>query len=171
MNDERAPEPYLCGDCPCAVKCADDESTFVCAIYCVELECDGNELHCCQECMDRRDEARATAAREWADMADAIAGTMLPDACRQRWIDGAVRYGQEWQSQYRHNVDEAMEELYDAINYFLAAGATGQLSKQHAQRFIEQTVSLLDRLYWVQTQFGRKEASGDVPVSIVHSDG
>ena len=103
-------------------------------------------------------EARATADLEWADMADAIAGTMLPDACRQRWIDGAVRYGQEWQSQDRNNVDEAMEELYDAINYLLAAGAREQLSAKHAGSFVGQVVELLNRLYWVQYQTGRKEA-------------
>jgi hypothetical protein len=117
------------------------------------------------------DDARATAAREWDEMADAIAGEMLPDACRARWIAGAVRYGQAWQSEEQNNVDEAREELYDAINYLLAAGARGQLSAKHAQRFVEQVVDLLDRLYWVQAQAGRKEASGDVPVRIVHSDG
>jgi hypothetical protein len=106
-------------------------------------------------------DARETAAREWADMADAIAGTMLPDACRKRWIAGAVRYGQAWQSEERDNVHEAREELLDAINYFLAAGARGQLSTKHAGSFVQQVVELLYRLDWVQSKFGREEAGAD----------
>ena len=135
MNDERAPQPCMCGDPECP-------------------RCGGWRT----DTDARESAARETAAREWADMADAIAGTMLPDACRQRWIDGAVRYGQAWQSEDRNNVDEAREELYDAINYFLAAGARGQLSAKHAGSFVGQVVELLNRLYWVQYQTGRKEA-------------
>jgi hypothetical protein len=172
MNDERAPEPCMCGDCD---QLRYDEVNLdgipfaSCAAYEVPLPLAGGaqtlmewgcsvDYYRCPVCI-----VDSAAAREWDEMADAIAGTMLPDACRQRWIDGAVRYGQAWQSEERNNVDEAREELLDAINYFLAAGATGQLSKQHAQRFIEQTVSLLDRLYWVQAQAGRKveEAGAD----------
>lgn len=139
-DDTSAPDPYLCGDPECP-RCGGWRTDI-----------DGSYS-----------ETRATAAREWADMADAIAGTMLPDACRQRWIDGAVRYGQAWQSEDRNNVQEALDELFDAINYILAAGATGELPEHHAGRFISQVVDLLDRLYWSREQFGRgrKEARAD----------
>lgn len=172
MNDERAPEPCMCGDCD---QLRYDEVNLdgipfaSCAAYEVPLPLAGGaqmlmegecsvDYYRCPVCI-----VDSAAAREWDEMADAIAGTMLPDACRQRWIDGAVRYGQEWQSEDRNNVDEAREELYDAINYFLAAGATGELPEHHAGRFISQVVDLLDRLYWAREQFGRgrKEAGAD----------
>lgn len=138
MNDKRAPEPYLCGDPECP-RCGGWRTDI-----------DGSYS-----------ETRATAAREWDEMADAIAGEMLPDACRARWIAGAVRYGREWQSENRNNVQEALDELFDAINYILAAGATGELPEHHAGRFISQVVDLLDRLYWAREQFGREEAGED----------
>lgn len=137
-DDKRAPEPCMCGDPECP-RCGGWRTDI-----------DGSYS-----------ETRATAAREWDEMADAIAGAMLPDACRARWIAGAVRYGREWQSQDRNNVDEARDELYDAINYFLAAGARGQLSTKHAGSFAQQVVELLYRLDWVQSKFGREEAGAD----------
>jgi hypothetical protein len=136
MYDERAPEPCMCGDPACPV-CGAGRESYLC------------------------DAARATAAREWDEMSGAIAKQMVADACRRRWIAGAVRYGREWQSEERDNVDEAREELLDAINYFLAAGARGQLSTKHAGSFVQQVVELLYRLDWVQSKFGREEAGAD----------
>lgn len=136
-DDTRAPEPCMCGDPECPV--------------CGGWKPDARN----------NDAARETAAREWDEMAGAITKQMVADACRARWIAGAVRYGREWQSEERDNVDEAREELLDAINYLLAAGARGQLSAKHTGSFTQQVVELLYRLDWVQSKFGREEAGAD----------
>jgi len=136
-DDRRAPVRCMCGDPECP-------------------RCGGWRT----DTDARESDARETAASEW-DAMSVMAQMMLPDACRARWIDGAVRYGQAWQSEERDNVDEAREELLDAINYFLAAGAREQLSAKHAGSFVGQVVELLNRLYWVQAQARRKEAGAD----------